>query len=545
VANTRFNLQAPVEFTLSADSTTRTIVGLAMPAGAVAMLNGRNTTFDIAGLTFRDRTPILMGHDDARAVGRLTGHSAVADGLQVSMSIAKTVAGDEALELSQHGVLGMSVGGFIDEDSVTKKGDVYSVGKAEIFELSLTAVPVYEGTRIYSVTMSIPERSAMPDTPPVGTPPTTPPTVPTFTVEQFRAMFGGAVPPAEPPTPAPTVVPVAPIQVTEEPLYRFQGGIPGKFSFLRDIVASNVDKDSAAEQRLQQFIGEAYGNVRAAITTTTAPTLNPLKTRPELLVGLERFATRPLSAAISTGTISNADPFRWPVLVNEDPDIRDHQEGVEPSDSGSYTSGEASITPTGVDTKIKISRESLMSDSRPSLDSWVWTSINYGLAQKFERRIAVMLNAVPVTGTGAGRTASIAGSDDVVTDALNAVVIHNQYLENGAYESLVLNEAAYTALASGRDSTGRPLVVFGNSVNSDGTRSANFGNLYVSGLVGVPAYSLTTYAFLLRGSEIVQWTSNPLKFTFDQVEVSNVYLGVLALEAHTVMRNSAVIRLTR
>lgn len=97
-----------------------------------------------------DRVKLLFGHDTARPLGRAVHLAEEARGLVGTFKVARTVAGDEALELVRSGALDSFSIGFVP---ITHRwvGDVLERTEVKAMEASLVAMPAYEGALVESV----------------------------------------------------------------------------------------------------------------------------------------------------------------------------------------------------------------------------------------------------------------------------------------------------------------------------------------------------------------------------------------------------------
>lgn len=136
----------------AADAESRTIEGLAVPYGEVAVLNGSRYTFEPGSLALaRSRTPLLLQHDPSRPVGVLAEHGDRDEGLGVRFAIDATPDGDAALAQAQSGSRGgLSIGAEVDAFTELE-GGVRSVTAARILEVSLVSLSAFEGAGVERV----------------------------------------------------------------------------------------------------------------------------------------------------------------------------------------------------------------------------------------------------------------------------------------------------------------------------------------------------------------------------------------------------------
>ena len=136
----------------AADAESRTIEGLAVPYGEVAILNGSRYTFEPGSLALaRARTPLLLQHDPSRPIGVLAEHGDREDGLGVRFAIDSTPDGDAAIAQAQSGSRGgLSIGAEVDAFTELE-GGVRSVTAARILEVSLVSLSAFEGAGVERV----------------------------------------------------------------------------------------------------------------------------------------------------------------------------------------------------------------------------------------------------------------------------------------------------------------------------------------------------------------------------------------------------------
>jgi len=156
-----------VSFTVN--KTARTVEGLALPYGAVASKYGLKYRFLKGSLRWNrsavNRVKLLRDHDMGQPLGSAVKLSDGAAGLAVKFKVASGIEGDRALALASEGVLdGLSVGVDFDLATDVEMGadDVLSVLRADLREVSLTAMPAFDDARVTKVAASRSGGSAMP-----------------------------------------------------------------------------------------------------------------------------------------------------------------------------------------------------------------------------------------------------------------------------------------------------------------------------------------------------------------------------------------------
>jgi len=144
-----------LQFTIdvsAADAESRTIEGLAVPYGELAILNGERYAFEPGSVALaRARTPLLLGHDQSRPVGVLSELTDGEGGVRMRFAIDGTPDGDAALAQAASGSRGgLSIGAEIDAYTELD-GGVRSVTAARVFETSLVALSAFENANVERV----------------------------------------------------------------------------------------------------------------------------------------------------------------------------------------------------------------------------------------------------------------------------------------------------------------------------------------------------------------------------------------------------------
>ncbi len=139
----------------------RTIEGMALPYGVVGSKYGLKFRFMKGALKWSavDRVKLLRDHDMRQPLGVATRLDHATAGLNVRFKIARGAEGDRAIELAEDKVLdGLSVGVDFDlaADTMPDPNDesVMLVRRADLREVSLTAMPAFDDARVTSVAAS-------------------------------------------------------------------------------------------------------------------------------------------------------------------------------------------------------------------------------------------------------------------------------------------------------------------------------------------------------------------------------------------------------
>ena len=511
-----------------ADTASRQITGIAVPANATAAKGGRTWRFLDKSVKFAERVPLLAFHDSARPAGRLTAHEWTADGLRVEFSVSRTALGDELLQLANDGVLGLSLGVDVPEGGAKLVGEELHVSDALASEVSLTPIPAFAGSVIESVALSGDHNggTAMPD---CNDKPAPPPVTVNLDAAALGAAIGAAIKPpvADGPTPQP-IPRTSTTQVRESAPYRFDG-TAGKHGFVADALAAH-NGNGEAGQRLATFLSETF-----AVSTGNVSALNPPQARPDLYVAPLR-QERPLAGLVSTGTIADATPFTFPKFGTATNLVNPHTEGVEPT-SATFTATSQVVQPRALSGKATINREVLDAGGSPQVDQVVWQEMTNAAAEAAEERIAALLDGLTLTPVALSASAS--ASRDLTSELVSL-----QFRRGGSrFTGLALEEELFTGLVRDVDADGRPLLPIVNPSNANGSTSGTFAAVQIGNTTGVPVWALDDYSYLLVRSSVYQWLSPPQKLTLEW-QVATVDIGLFQYSAEAVTRDADVIRIS-
>ncbi len=156
--------------TFRVDVEKRMIYGMAVPYGVVGSKYGLRFRFLQNSLKWNERAPgrvkLLRDHNMTQAIGFAKTLAHTQGGLQVAFKVARGPAGDEALQLAADGVLdGLSIGVDFDmavDAHVDPNDDsIMNVTRADLREVSLTAMPLYDDARVSKVAASRNEGNKM------------------------------------------------------------------------------------------------------------------------------------------------------------------------------------------------------------------------------------------------------------------------------------------------------------------------------------------------------------------------------------------------
>lgn len=565
-----FSVDADVA-SFAVDAGRRTITGQAVPFGEVTS-DWRSIAFAPGSVEVpAGRTvPVLMSHGGT-PLGVVASTSETTAGMDATLRLSKTVAGDEALTLAaDKAITGMSVGVDIHTFEVDTTTEVTTVTRATLREISLTPFPAFDSARVDSVTLSRKE-SPMTTVADNGTTPAAAaaPAMSTELEARFAAILDAKLAQHTAAIPAPagaaelpadftaqlsaavgaavrdavaaqvevreTVNPVretASFEVREELPYRLDGR-KGAHEFSSDVFASIRHNDGEAKQRLQTFMREAF------VSKANVATINPSRQRPDLFVDEKNFST-PLWDAVNKGTIEDSTPFILPNFTSASNVVADHTEGTEPT-AGTYVTGSQTITPAPMSGKFPLVREIVDQGGNPQLSQIIWAKIRRAWAEALESKVATLLNA----SSASSITITTAAVDAALAKEFRTKLAALQFVRGGfRFNSLPLHVDLYTAMIGAQDTTGRPLFPFVDgaqqSDNSAGTSGAAWGAIRAAGLVGVPSWALgssgtvSASSFLFDTADVSGWATEPRDLNLADQDVANVYIGVWGYQATAV-----------
>jgi len=579
------------------DADRRMIRGRALPYGRehVGRKNGRRYRFQQGSIVWPDprHVPLLVDHVQSASIGHFAMINDGPDGTDVAARVGMGPMGDQALAWAspEESVrTGFSVGVDFDHeqcvpDPLNPGGWLVPIGAAIGREISLVAVPAFQGARVASVTLSADTGGttmhctlcgqqhapgvACPTTPPANapTPPAaTPPAaveVPTgtFTADQLGAVFGafmrqqpqvgtdGAGPqfvdpvsrPVAQPAGAPASTPPAPAQVTEAAPYRFdhEGNLtPGpEYDFSADLVRGVRDHDGEAYRRALGFmremtVGQAYGMRRhtfADVDRADLAGVNPVRNRPDLYVD-QRDYRYPLYQATRRGTLADSTAFVLPKFNSAAGLVSTHTEGVEPT-AGTFTVTTQTITPTAKSGAIDMTREAWDQGGSPQASSLIWRQFTRAWYEGLESGVATFLNTL----TAATDILLAAGTvDAALARAWRNAIARLQFARGGAdrFDMMATEQELYVAMATASTTTGEPIFPMIGATNRDGVARTRYSAVDAAGVTMVPSWALASTAAApnnswLFDSEVVHtWDTGPQRLEFAGIDAAGNYAPV-------------------
>jgi HK97 family phage prohead protease len=547
-----FDDSAPLRFAdvpvaeFSVDSDARTIEGLALPYGKIGTKAGLKFRFDRGALqvTEASRVKLLRDHDPSQPLGVATDLKDTPAGFKVKFKVARGAAGDEALALAEDGVLdGLSVGVDFDFAADTapdpRNKGVALVRRADLREVSLTAMPAFDDARVTKVAASR-DGGNMTEPATGGAPPVVADPAPqtmAFTAEQLAALLGRQnVPtPAEPAEPEqrqivnPTRL-TASTTVTDPAPYRFDSRgnlMRGSHDFSQDLFAAQGG-DAAAMDRATDFVRAQFD-----VATTDVNELNPTRNRPDLYVDQRDFRY-PIWDAVNKGTLTDITPFTFPKFSSASGLVAAHTEGNEPS-SGTYVTTSQTVTPTAISGKAKITRETFDQGGNPQVSNLIWRQMLKGWFEALEAAAVTVLDAASPTQIDLSGTPGLA--DDGLDQAITAAFAALQFVRGGfSMDNLFTQIDLYKALVAATDADGRRLYPAMGPTNANGTVRGRWAALDINGVTALPAWALAATgtvaasSYLFDSESVHGWASAPQRLEFN-IEVAHVYIGIWGYKA--------------
>lgn len=493
-----------------ADKEARTVKGLVYPTGAVAERDGYQLTFSDQSISFGDKTPLLMYHDPSRPVGSLKSATWTARGLEAEFSVAKTAAGDEALELAASGINGFSVNVRIPKDKASVKKNLMTVSEAFATEVSMTPIPAFAGADVDEVHFSKEEGSPMAEL---------------DTAALVAAIKEGNAELVEKFQSRPVEVPIAVTAVNEPSPYAFDGG-SGEHNLIKDGFAA-AKGDSSAAQRIETFFNEKF------VTQANVSSLTPAGFRSDLYVAARPARPRILGSLVSGGTLADLNPFVVPRYASSGTLVAAHTEDVEPS-LATFTTDSQTINPSALSGKAAFTRE-LVDKAGPQVEAMVWDRMLAASTTQAEARLATMLDGLTGLTTIALGTAVNAA---LITAFDNGIL---GLAEPERFSTVAAASNLFQALYGALDTTGRKLTSAGSGQNESGTNSG-ITSMSIDGMTVVRSRT-TTASYLIDPNCVFQWLSTPRRLDFD-IEVRRVYMGFWQYSAEAVIDTSGIVKVT-
>jgi HK97 family phage prohead protease len=397
-------------------------------------------------ITMAKNTKLVLQHDTTRPLGKLMSWEADASGITAEFKIAKTTAGNDALEEAATGLRSdFSVG--VDVQAWDNQDGVMAISASDLVEVSLVTDGAIPGAEVAKV--------AAEDT-----------QVSEITQEETQSTTEGE---QVSDTTVPEVAPAA--ETVEAAKVEVKAATaPYISTTVRNPI---VDKASYLEHSVRAKLGseESRMYVAAAADTTDNAGLVPTRQLTEVINGISN-ADRPSIDSISRGTLPDAGmTFEIPKITVA-PTVAIAAEGGTPSET------DQNAAFVSVDVKKFIGQQTfsleLLDRSSPAFFAELVRQMEYAYAKATDKAVS---DALIAGGTdGGNRTVSAANIADFVSDA--AVSIYKGTL--GFAENIIVSPEQWGNLMGLVDGSNRP--VFQQTINPQNaggtlTATAVRGNL--------------------------------------------------------------------
>jgi HK97 family phage prohead protease len=436
----------PVAIT-AADAESRIIAGRIVSWNAEGNTSAGRTMFEKDSIKMAKNIKLVLQHDTTRPLGKLMSYEEDATGITAEFKIAKTTAGNDALEEAATGLRSdFSVG--VDVEEWDNKDGVMAISASNLIEVSLVTDGAIPGAEVAKVAA---EETEVSET-------TQEETQSTIEGEQVSNTVPEVAPAAE-------TVEAAKVEVKA-------ATAPYISTTVRNPI---VDKASYLEHSVRASLGDDTSKmyVAAAADTTDNAGLVPTRQLTEVINGISN-ADRPFIDSISRGTLPDAGmTFEIPKITVA-PTVAVASEGGTPSE----TDQNAAFVTVNVQKFIGQQTFSLelLDRSSPAFFAELVRQMEFAYAKATDVAVGTaLING----GTDGGNRAAIttgALAADFVSDA--AVSIYKGTL--GFAENIVVSPEQWGALMGLVDSSNRPIFQQTiNPQNAGGTLTATAvrGNL--------------------------------------------------------------------
>jgi len=435
----------PVAIT-AADAESRIIAGRIVSWNAEGNTSAGRTMFEPDSITMAKNTKLVLQHDTTRPLGKLMSWEQDATGITAEFKIAKTTAGNDALEEAATGLRSdFSVG--VDVQAWDNKDGVMAISASNLIEVSLVTDGAIPGAEVAKVAAEDTEVSET-------------------TQEETQSTTEGE---QVSDTTVPEVAPAA--ETVEAAKVEVKAATaPYISTTVRNPI---VDKASYLEHSVRAKLGseESRMYVAAAADVTDNAGLVPTRQLTEVINGISN-ADRPSIESISRGTLPDAGmTFEIPKITVA-PTVAIAAEGGTPSET------DQNAAFVSVDVKKFIGQQTfsleLLDRSSPAFFAELVRQMEYAYAKATDKAVS---DALIAGGTdGGNRTVSAANIADFVSDA--AVSIYKGTL--GFAENIIVSPEQWGNLMGLVDGSNRP--VFQQTINPQNaggtlTATAVRGNL--------------------------------------------------------------------
>jgi HK97 family phage prohead protease len=436
----------------AADTESRIIAGRIVSWNAEGSTSAGRTMFKEDSITMAKNIKLVLQHDVTRPLGKMVSFEADAEGITAEFKIAKTTAGNDALEEAATGLrsdfsVGVDVAEWDNEDGVM------AISASNLIEVSLVTDGAIPGAEVAKVAAVDTEDSKASTDVEDATP------QPTTEGEQVSD------------TTVPEVAPAA--ETVEAARVEVKAATaPYISTTVRNPI---VDKASYLEHSVRAKLGneESRMYVAAAADVTDNAGLVPTRQLTEVINGISN-ADRPFIDSISRGTLPDAGmTFEIPKITVA-PTVAVASEGGTPSE----TDQNAAFVTVNVQKFIGQQTFSLelLDRSSPAFFAELVRQMEFAYAKATDNAVATaMVNG----GTDGGNRAALTTGAlvaDFVSDA--AVSIYKNTL--GFAQNIVVSPEQWGALMGLVDGSNRPIFQQTiNPQNAGGTLTATAvrGNL--------------------------------------------------------------------
>jgi hypothetical protein len=487
---------------LVADRARRTITGQVVPWGVYAVVStGQTVAFGRGSLTLSERAKLVLDHDPTQPVAVYVSATDTPTGLEATFRVPAGERGDQILAEAGDLRDGLSVGAEVDAATDTDAGLWVTAARGR--HVALLSEPAFDTARVTAVTAA-PLTQGAPTVPETAAP-TAPPAPPA------AVAASPAVPAPAAPAPAPVAPPAAPVETTTPagtvaaahpaPVVVVRDPYPyavaceaGGPSFVRDAFASLENPGSPEADRWRR--GQAMaadpaalraGMVRLAAapvalaaagegTTTGDPGLVPDRWLPGRFVPM-RGAKAPLYNALAKYPTPDFSTLMVPRTESEAGLSGSGADELTPLPPGTIGTDADPIVIEEVEGAYRFSRKLLMG-SNPAIDAIALAALDRAWLADVEAR-AVAYFTTPANSTAWGSTyADGIGYIASLRALFAAMAAGTLYTSTDAIPAA----KEYEAAAAADDTTERPLLPYGNSINSAGASAEAYAALEVQGV---------------------------------------------------------------
>ena len=437
----------PVAIT-AADAESRIIAGRIVTWNAEGNTSAGRTMFEKDSITMAKNIKLVLQHDVTRPLGKMVSFEQDAEGITAEFKIAKTTAGNDALEEAATGLRSdFSVG--VDVADWNNKDGVMAISASNLIEVSLVtdgAIPGAEVEKVAAVDNEVSETSQEE----------------TQSTTEGEQVSDTTVPEV---APAAETVEAAKVEVKA-------ATAPYISTTVRNPI---VDKASYLEHSVRASLGNDTSKmyVAAAADVVDNAGLVPTRQLTEVINGISN-ADRPVIDSISSGALPDAG------MTFEIPKITVAPTVAVAAEFGTPSETDMNSAFVSVDVKKYIGQQTfsleLLDRSSPAFFAELVRQMEYAYAKATDEAVRVVL---ATNGTDGGNRAALttgALAADFVSDA--AVSIYSNTL--GFAQNIIVSPQQWGVLMGLVDTANRPIFQQTiNPQNAGGTLTATAvrGNL--------------------------------------------------------------------